>query len=192
MSFYLTAPRMKHAYVQHHNVLSNFDIQEIFKYISTQNLQQGLLANGKVNDDIRRSKVLFLPIVTETKWLYNKIGQFLVESNQKHFGVDLTALQSIQYTEYHAENSGTYDDHLDFAPHTPLPRKLSVSIQLSDDTDYEGGDLQLKMSSQKPYCASRLKGDGLVFPSWILHGVTPVTKGVRKSLVVWAEGPEWR
>ena len=65
-------------------------------------------------------------------------------------------------------------------------------IQLSDDTDYEGGDLQLKMSSQKPYCASRLKGDGLVFPSWILHGVTPVTKGVRKSLVVWAEGPEWR
>lgn len=192
MSFYLTAPRMKQMFAQHHNVLSNFDIQEICKYISTQELQNGLLANGKTNTEIRRSKVFFIPITTDTRWIYNKLGEFVTESNKKHFGIDVTSLQSIQYTEYHAEDAGTYDDHLDFAPLTFTPRKLSLSVQLSDDHEYSGGELELKLNSQAPYIASRLKGAGVLFPSWVLHGVTPVTRGVRKSLVVWAEGPEWR
>ena len=74
-------------------------------------------------------------------------------------------------------------------------RKLSMTIQLSDDNDYEGGDFifQKNLIDIPPDSKKlRAKGTILVFPSFLPHAVTPVTKGERKSLVVWADGPEWR
>lgn len=192
MSYYLSGPKTSEASVQHRSVLSNHDITEVLRYIATQTTSDGLLADGKTNSEIRRSKVFFIPMGADTSWLYDKIGRFIADSNQKHFGFDITALQNIQYTEYHEKDSGTYGDHLDWAPRTITARKLSMSIQLTEGTDYKGGDLHLKFNSLDPKIASREKGDGILFPSWILHGVTPVTQGTRKSLVIWVEGPEWK
>jgi PKHD-type hydroxylase len=72
-------------------------------------------------------------------------------------------------------------------------RKLSITIQLSDSDDYEGGNFILDRQYQQPDSKDlRTKGTILVFPSPIKHKVTPVTKGIRKSLVAWVEGPKWR
>ena len=72
-------------------------------------------------------------------------------------------------------------------------RKLSVTIQLSDSNDYEGGDFVFDQEYQSPDPkALRKKGTILVFPSPIRHAVKPVTKGTRKSLVAWVEGPKWK
>ena len=74
-------------------------------------------------------------------------------------------------------------------------RKLSMTIQLSDPDDYEGGDFVFNVNQigQSPDREQlRKKGTVLVFPSFIMHGVKPVTKGTRKSLVSWIEGPTWR
>ncbi len=192
MSYYLSGPRTREVSVQHRGVLSNYDITHLLKYIATQTTTEGKLSDGKTSSEIRRSRVFFIPVNDDTRWVYDKIGLFIVDSNEKNFGFDIKAVQFIQYTEYHDTDSGTYDDHIDWVPKTINPRKLSMSIQLTDGADYDGGDLHLKLNSQHPRIASREKGDAILFPSWILHGVTPVTRGVRKSLVIWAEGPEWK
>ena len=67
-------------------------------------------------------------------------------------------------------------------------RKLSITVQLSDPSDYEGGDLQF-LITREPVTAKREKGNAIVFPSFMIHQVKPVTKGVRYSLVCWCSGP---
>lgn len=191
MSFYLTAPKNTAMLRQLHGVLSNHDIDQLLQFANHRPAEDAKLGGGKVNTEIRRSKIVFLPVHTETKWLYNKLGSVINQINQETFNFQLTALQSIQYTEYHAEDSGTYHDHLDWGPNVIAPRKLSLCLQLTDGADYDGGDLLIKTSTN-PITASRTKGDALIFPSFLLHGVAPVTRGIRKSLVVWVEGPEWK
>ena len=69
-------------------------------------------------------------------------------------------------------------------------RKLSVVIQLSDPTTYQGGDFQFQ-DVETPV-NFRTQGSILVFPSYLPHRVTEITDGVRYSLVDWLEGPRWR
>jgi PKHD-type hydroxylase len=64
-------------------------------------------------------------------------------------------------------------------------------LQLSDPDEYEGGNLEI-LSSREPTVIEKKKGLVSVFPSYILHRVTPVTSGVRKTLVVWTTGPKFR
>lgn len=192
MSFFLNPPQNSETFRQLYNILSNRDIAEILKYAESQKTKDGLLGGGRIDHEVRRSKILFIPVDKTTNWLYNKIAKIIKDVNQRDFNFAITSLQSIQYTEYHSSDQGTYDDHLDWHPNTIQPRKLSMSIQLTDDAEYQGGDLQIKLTSSKPIIASRIKGDAIVFPSFLLHGVTPVTEGIRKSLVVWVDGPEWK
>lgn len=73
-------------------------------------------------------------------------------------------------------------------------RKLSVVVQLTDPEEYEGGELEFEEVNhdEKTKQLIRQKGTVIVFPSYMRHRVTPVTKGERKSLVTWIEGPAWR
>ena len=86
------------------------------------------------------------------------------------------------------EEGGFYTEHVDHAP--KLARTVSCSIILNDD--YEGGDFQFEVGA--PYEEDRIitltpsKGCAIVFPSFKFHRVTPVTKGVRYSLVGWICG----
>ena len=57
--------------------------------------------------------------------------------------------------------------------------------------EYEGGELQL-MNSANPITIQKKKGHIVVFPSYMLHKVTPVTVGKRKSLVIWIAGPPFK
>ena len=91
---------------------------------------------------------------------------------------------------YDSSDRGFYNWHTDFAPIRPL-RKLSISIQLSRSEDYEGGDLEL-MYGIEPQKLDRTRGAFIVFPSFMLHRVTPVTRGTRWSLVAWILGARWR
>ena len=70
------------------------------------------------------------------------------------------------------------------------PRKLTLVLQLSDPSEYEGGELQ-SLTSLQPGTVNKKKGIIAAFPSWTLHQVTPVTKGVRKTLVIWVAGPQF-
>ena len=70
-------------------------------------------------------------------------------------------------------------------------RKVSLTVQLTDGDDYEGGDLQLWRGNTR-LNAPRGKGTVVIFPSYMMHRVTEVTKGTRESLVLWVGGDHYR
>jgi PKHD-type hydroxylase len=73
-------------------------------------------------------------------------------------------------------------------------RKVSITVQLSDPSEYEGGDLQYFRGGNPDNADTVFKKKGYVFlfPSYMMHRVTPVTQGVRKSLVLWVGGEHYR
>ena len=70
-------------------------------------------------------------------------------------------------------------------------RKLSLTVQLSEESDYEGGELRLENDTSGAYHLNKEIGQGVVFPSWIRHEIKPITKGIRYALVAWQRGPFW-
>lgn len=146
------------------------------------------------DSEFRRSDVRWINHSKETE-LTDTIWYYVREANRNAFGFDVDYLTEIQFTEYHSTNLGKYDWHVDtfWANSRCYDRKLSVTIQLSDSSEYEGGDFQFDPTMpQMDPVAVRAKGTVIVFPSFLSHRVTPVTRGTRRSLVAWAEGPKFR
>jgi len=122
--------------------------------------------------------------------IYKLIHYYFQEANRNAFAVDM---QYIPHTQYGVYTEGSfYDWHYDvnWIADKPFDRKLSIVIQLSDSNDYEGGEFEFQRIEQPK--GFRTPGSVLVFPSYLTHRVTTVTKGTRRSLVNWAEGPRWR
>jgi PKHD-type hydroxylase len=131
----------------------------------------------------RRTKVHWIPPTDE---LNSILMNAITEENELRYGFELSGTsEKVQYTVYTSEEQGHYDWHIDAMK--PLKRKLSAVVQLSDPSEYEGGELQIQNGGI--HIVEKKKGTCVVFPSWMSHRVTPVTKGVRRSLVVWVEGP---
>jgi PKHD-type hydroxylase len=144
---------------------------------------------GSDNDPRRNSSVAFIHPSETTGWVFRKLATAVTATNQ-FFGFDLThMLEGIQFTEYRAPGQ-KYGWHVDAAPGMST-RKLSLTIQLTDPDDYDGGDLQLNPNGDI-ITLEKVRGRAFVFPSWTLHQVTPVTRGTRHSLVVWVTGPKFR
>jgi PKHD-type hydroxylase len=72
-----------------------------------------------------------------------------------------------------------------------MTRKISISIPLNDASEYEGGVLELNQGSTIVRMNQKA-GLPVIFPSWLTHRVSPVTRGRRYSLVAWVRGPNWR
>jgi PKHD-type hydroxylase len=140
--------------------------------------------------DTRRSKTSFYPYESiEAKTINKHILPFVTLANKENFGFALNNFYELQYTEYHSREHGFYDWHQDvlWLQPTESQRKISVSVQLSDDDEYEGGDFEFHKDIPQP-SDIRSRGTVIVFPSFLYHRVTEVTKGERKSLVAWYEG----
>ena len=148
---------------------------------------------GTYDPTIRSSKVKWIPKSREFQGLYERIAQEIMMHNQQHWKFDLTTLrEQIQYTEYYAKDKGKYDWHLDIGSGWSSLRKISVTINLSDPKDYDGGVLEFNMGGKTITQGSKAKGAITIFPSYLLHRVSPVTRGTRKSLVLWVGGNHFR
>ena len=166
------------------------------EYYQPQEAQTGLGADGKKNESVRRSEVRWIDTGdTGSKFIMDILNYYVSQANRMSFGVNIADTYDVQYTKYKAKDKGFYDWHFDtfWANTSEYDRKLSVTIQLSDSDEYEGGDFKIDPQYIPPDNKElRKKGTILVFPSVIRHMVTPVTKGERKSLVAWIEGPKWK
>jgi PKHD-type hydroxylase len=155
-----------------------------------QKIKATLSGADTYDDELRKSDVMFIENTPETEWIYNRLAGLAIQCNNERYWFDLLGfhnnLQLASYTE-----GDFFDWHLDFGAGEISDRKLSISMQLSDPDEYEGGDLQF-MLNQKIVSAPREKGTIIVFPSFMMHRVTPITKGVRKSIVGWVAGPPYR
>ena len=148
---------------------------------------------------VRSSMVKWIPQHGQWGWLYTKLLAFAKEANDSLWNFDLiTAPESIQYTEYYAHENGHYDWHQDIGPgDLPSRRKVSITIQLSDSEEYEGGELQITTGgdTSNDWVATtcpRGSGVAVLFPSYLMHRVSPVTKGTRRSLVLWVGGAHYK
>ena len=150
-----------------------------------------IFSGEEKNDDIRRSQVKWLSHDNATKQF---LWQYIQQANRNAFGFNIDNLGDIQYTEYEETDEGHYDWHHDinWSQDRAYDRKLSITVQLTDGSEYEGGQFEFSEVANPDLGASKKLGTVLVFPSYLKHRVTPVTKGKRISLVGWFEGPRWK
>lgn len=146
------------------------------------------IGQKETRDDLRRSKIMFIK-PGANDWVYDRLSQACIQINGNRYKFDITGFQ----TELQLANYGKgdfFDWHMDFSA-AESNRKLSITVQLSDPDEYEGGDLQF-MINQNIVNAPREKGTAIIFPSFALHRVTPITSGSRKSIVGWIAGPPYK
>jgi PKHD-type hydroxylase len=144
-----------------------------------------------VANDYRAARVGWLYPGRETRAVFDLLASVTERANAA-YGFDLVGFaEPVQYTVYEAPSVG-YEWHVDMvdAP-SELQRKLSLTVQLSAPSDYEGGGLEFRDGCSIVE-APRGTGAVVAFPSWAPHRVTPVTRGVRRSLVAWVGGPSFR
>jgi PKHD-type hydroxylase len=177
------------------NFLTEEDINKILNLPEWNNLKEGQIGNEMVNTSIRDSKINWLSLNQETLEIYQKISNTISFVNSRFFNFDLSGLyEQIQLGLYDSKDKGHYDWHIDcgYEDYINVPRKLSMALLLNSTEDFEGGEFQVKIDSDVSKNLELKKGRAWFFPSWVLHRVAPVTKGVRKSLVVWAGGPSFK
>lgn len=121
------------------------------------------------------------------------IARMYIETanQQAGWGYTINSQESTQLGRYKSVDEGFYDWHMDCGkPENGIQRKLSCVILLNDPSEFEGGILQFKGMEDRVVLEKQ--GSIVVFPSFIEHKVTPVTKGVRYTAVTWASGPSFR
>ncbi len=146
---------------------------------------------AQTRDRIRVTRTGWLESIEENKWIYDRVQQIAMMINAMAYRFDLTGFsERIQYSVYHASEGGHYDWHVDQGL-LGTRRKLSLTLQLTDPSQYQGGDLQF-LAGNLTETAPRERGMLIAFPSYGVHRVAPVTSGTRKSLVIWITGPRFR
>ena len=158
---------------------------------TTQPAKVGSAEGEKVKDEVRRSEVGWLENNAECSWVFEALSHVASRLNADCFGFDLTGFgEHLQLTNYHQDRQGNYVWHQDCGSEG-ISRKLSMVLQLSEPSDYEGGELQI-LTRKDPFSIEKKRGLITVFPAWILHQVTPVMKGTRQTLVAWVSGPQFK
>jgi PKHD-type hydroxylase len=184
------------------------DIVKYAKSIQDQMAVTGGLGNKKLNEkeiqDLKKKRDSDIVWLNE-RWIYNAIHPFIHQANKNaNWNFEWSFSESCQFTKY--KKGQYYDWHCDswdrpyHKPEEPnshgKQRKLSVTLSLSNDKDYSGGELEFDMRNKDPDKKTnthvlkeiRSKGSLVVFPSDVWHRVKPVKRGERNSLVIWNLG----
>ena len=166
----------------------------------------------QVDKVIRNSKNSWIP---SSNWIGGWLWYYIDRINRENFCYDLTDIDActIQYTQYGPGQFYNWHQDADidiFYKPEIIPgsgnnmsqdqvtlngeyvRKLSFALQLSDPTDYTGGEVQFLDNSGGTYFAPKQRGTLMVFDSRTKHRVRKVKSGLRKSLVGWVVGPRWK
>jgi len=154
------------------------------------------LNDSEVKDSIRKSQHCWIP---SAHWIGGFLWHYIMNANKDNFLYDISHIENnmIQYTQY---NKGDYYnwhtdmDICDIIEPDQLVRKLSFTLQLTNDDEYTGGDLEFADFDDSTYrfLVPKSRGTVIVFDSRTPHRVSPIKSGVRKSLVGWVVGKRWR
>lgn len=151
-------------------------------------LEQNKVAEvGVENLAIRSSRSCGLHFSEKTKWVFQKIEECVSQVNADIYQMDIRGIRdAIQLIEYLPGDF--YNFHQDSGNLQFSRRKLSLSIQLTNESEYEGGELEFFNNGS----ASKKQGTMILFPSYLYHQVTKMESGLRRAMVVWIDGPSYR
>jgi PKHD-type hydroxylase len=169
------------------NLFSKEECQNIINIAKDKGLVEGETLSKL---DVRQSKISWLYPNDNMSLVFQKVTDVINKLNEQYFKFDLFGLnEGFQFTNYESP-SGKYGKHVDRDMNFPV-RKLSISVQLTDPEEYEGGELKLYFGDEG-IIVDKTQGTLIMFPSYVLHEVMPVTKGTRNSLVTWVTGKQFR
>ena len=166
---------------------------ETIKDIARRNYAQkatvGADGTGKYAEEIREVNSYNIPMTPEYSWIFEKIAGAVAAANAEKYKFNLLGIvHGLELLHYSHETKCHYNWHMDCGPGSSTNRKLSVSVQLSNEKDYEGGELLVNDGNIK--VASFEQGSINIFPSYLTHTVTEVTKGDRWAIVIWIHGSD--
>ena len=150
----------------------------------------GTKESSKIDKSIRSADIYVIENVKEHEWIYEKIAKIISVINTLHFDYDISGItHGIQLIHYKAdaEIPGHYDWHVDAGNGEVACRKISFTAQLSDPNDYEGCELIINNHATE-VIGPKEQGSVSLFPSYMPHVVTPITRGERYALVIWIHG----
>ena len=179
---------------------------EIISFFKNKKTKKAVVGDSRsVNLNIRNSGVIF----DDSPWINNLLMPFVREGNSaNNWNFDIDDSETHQFTQY--KKNQFYNWHVDSwgepyndpsSKNNKKIRKLSISLCLSHEKDYKGGDLKIAIPQIQDkelsytfykYEAARHKGSFILFPSYLHHTVEPVTSGTRYSLVTWFVGEPFR
>lgn len=174
-------------------VFSDQELDRLEQYCDRLSLEKGglgQLPRGGSDAAIRVTDTAAIQGKEEVMWFFERLAAIVRTLNDRSFHFDLRGFfEAPQFLVYRDREGGHYDWHIDLG--REAPRILSLTIQLTDAARYEGCELQFNIGRQT---ISTPKGRGTVvgFPSYMVHRVTPITSGVRKAIVAWITGPEFK
>jgi len=175
-------------------------------------LKSRKLSDKKINDLLKKESYVRDSEVSwiNDQWIYDLVWPFLIEANNKSgWKYDFDFAECFQFTTYkkdafygwhidgNTDHNAAYGENCNNKNYIGKIRKLSVTINLSDESDYKGGNLKFDLGPHQKNrfleCKEiRPRGSIVIFPSSVYHQVTPITKGVRKSLVMWVLGKPFK
>ena len=163
--------------------------QEIMDLNKTLEKKKGTIDNEKRADNFRKSTISWIDF-DKMQPMYDDINIFIQKINRNYFGFEnIQMTERAQLAEY--SKGGFYGWHTDTSldmDKEPPVRKLSMTLLLNDPSEFEGGDLQIANRTMTPM----KRGHAAIFASFLQHQITPVTRGLRKSLVMWFGGTPFK
>jgi len=150
----------------------------------------GTKENSKISRNIRSAQIYIMENDEENRWVYEKVASIVSFVNKYYFDYEINGiLHGLQLIEYSSQEKikGHYDWHIDSGHGDPATRKISLTIQLSDPKDYDGCELVINNHGTE-ITGTKERGSIHLFPSYMTHKVTPITRGTRYALVIWIHG----
>jgi PKHD-type hydroxylase len=190
---YITYP-----YITMDGLIDNSTVDLITQYCDQQGVNPSTLGHRGQNTEIRLCDTKFHYINNQSNWIFDILEYIANTVNDKYYQFDLLGFDRFQYTVYNQPGAHyTYHSDMVLGPvyldELKPPRKLSFSLILSDNSEYQGGDFEVIANAMPyPVVVPQQKGRVIAFPSYVPHRVSPLISGVRKSIVVWALGPKFK
>jgi PKHD-type hydroxylase len=191
--------RLTYSHVWWNDAFSEEELDLLEHYCFQQELEKSTTVGETEN--YRLSNIKFIDKNTDSTWIFDKFNSVVDGLNDQYYNFNLYGYKTFQYTTYKAEAFGKYDWHMDTTLDHLLPenmkvestRKLTLVMVLNKpEIDFTGGEFQLNLGREAESTTLDMpRGKIYAFPSFLIHRVKPVLTGVRKSIVIWVEGPKF-
>lgn len=180
---------MRHGWWLWEAEIPSEDVDKIVEKCKQLETLDATIGGGNYSDAVRVTDVAFV----EDEEIDKMVMHYVNKANDYAFGFDIDQKNVVQFGEYNA--GGFFEWHLDnnYINDRFFDRKLTFLMMLSDESEYQGGDFEIKINGEETRVdVLKRKGSIIVFPSFFEHRVTPVTSGVRRTLASWVSGPNFK